>query len=229
MRINHKILSIPPYISTSWKNIASIHVEMDHGKPVVVIGLNQGKSVKVPELESVVIEAIFAAHAKYLEQGQTKVPEKAMPSGEVFGINLPIQLGDQNMEGLVDMMHHNPEQSNAPKLPDEILNKIVAITKALGIEDTSLLPNPEPNCNCMHCQVAKAFHQEVVPTIDIDEEVSSDDLKFRTWDINQTTDKLYLVTNPLDDKEQYNVFLGEPMGCTCGDNHCEHIRAVLST
>ncbi|HEY5259597.1 MAG TPA: hypothetical protein VIJ46_03040, partial [Rhabdochlamydiaceae bacterium] len=97
------------------------------------------------------------------------------------------------------------------------------------IEDTSLLPNPEPNCNCMHCQVAKAFHQEVGPTIDIDEEVSSDDLKFRTWDINQTTDKLYLVTNPLDAKEQYNVFLGDPMGCTCGDNHCEHIRAVLSS
>ena len=229
MRINHKILSIPPYISTSWKNIASIHVEIEYGKPVVLIGLSQGKSVKVPELEPVVIEAIFAAHAKYLEQGQTKVTEKAMPSGEVFGISLPIQIGDQNMEGLVDMMHHNPDQANAPKLPDEILHKIVAITKALGIDDASVLPAPEPNCNCMHCQVAKAFHNEVGMTIDLDEEVSSDDLKFRTWDINQTADKLYLVTNPLDAKEQYNVFLGEPMGCTCGDHHCEHIRAVLST
>ncbi len=133
------------------------------------------------------------------------------------------------MEGLADMMHHNPDQSNSPELPDEVLSKIVAVARALGIDDTSVLPNPELNCNCMYCQVAKAFRKEVAATIDLDEEVSAEDLKFRTWDINQTTDKLYLVTNPLDAKEQYNVFLGEPMGCTCGDNHCEHIRAVLST
>ena len=35
--------------------------------------------------------------------------------------------------------------------------------------------------------------------------------------------------DPLDPNEHYNVFLGTPLGCTCGEKDCEHIRAVLST
>ncbi|MGH2612567.1 MAG: hypothetical protein ACRDFB_05905, partial [Rhabdochlamydiaceae bacterium] len=62
-----------------------------------------------------------------------------------------------------------------------------------------------------------------------EEEVSDEDLKFRTWDIKQENDKLYSVTNPLDKKEHYNVFLGKPLGCTCGNKNCEHIQAVLKS
>ena len=62
-----------------------------------------------------------------------------------------------------------------------------------------------------------------------EEIVSDEDLKFKTWDIVQTGEKLYDVTNPLDTKEQYHVYLGEPVGCTCGEQYCEHIRAVLSS
>ena len=65
---------------------------------------------------------------------------------------------------------------------------------------------------------------------DVGEEIVSDeDLAFRDWEIKQTTDEKYQVTNPLDANEQYNVFLGNPLGCTCGEKNCEHIRAVLST
>jgi PhoH-like ATPase len=49
------------------------------------------------------------------------------------------------------------------------------------------------------------------------------------WGIEQTAEQLYKVTNPLDANEQYNVFLGTPLGCTCGLKNCEHIRAVLNT
>jgi hypothetical protein len=35
--------------------------------------------------------------------------------------------------------------------------------------------------------------------------------------------------NPLDHKEHYNVFLGDPIGCSCGNNNCEHIQAVLKS
>jgi hypothetical protein len=61
------------------------------------------------------------------------------------------------------------------------------------------------------------------------EEVSDEDLKFRDWEIKQTAEQLYTVTNPLDANEHYNVFLGSPLGCTCGDKNCEHIRAVLTS
>jgi hypothetical protein len=79
----------------------------------------------------------------------------------------------------------------------------------------------------MHCQIAKALHGELPE--EQEEEVTDEDLKFRLWDIDQTGDKLYVVTNPLDSKEYYNVFLGDPIGCTCGEKNCEHIRAVLNS
>ena len=63
----------------------------------------------------------------------------------------------------------------------------------------------------------------------VEEEITEDDLKFRNWDIRQTADKLYAVTNPLDENEHYSVFLGTPLGCTCGEKNCEHIRAVLNS
>jgi hypothetical protein len=61
-----------------------------------------------------------------------------------------------------------------------------------------------------------------------EELVSDDELKFRTWDISQSNEKLYIVSNPLDDHEHYSVYLGEPIGCTCGQKLCEHVRAVLN-
>ena len=58
---------------------------------------------------------------------------------------------------------------------------------------------------------------------------SEDDLKFRDWDIEQKSEELYEVTNPIDQNEHYQVFLGNPVGCTCGKKNCEHIRTVLNS
>ena len=67
-------------------------------------------------------------------------------------------------------------------------------------------------------------------TIEIqEEEVSREDLQFREWDIEQTSEKVYVVTNPLDKEEKYQIHLGKPIGCTCGSAHCDHIRAVLES
>ena len=63
----------------------------------------------------------------------------------------------------------------------------------------------------------------------MEEIVSDEELRFKTWEISQTNDKLYLVSNPIDANEHYSVYLGEPVGCTCGEKHCDHIRAVLSS
>ena len=133
------------------------------------------------------------------------------------------------MESLGSIMHHNPSQSKAPNLPPEILDKITAISKIMGVEDTESIPKAEPHCNCIHCQIAKALRGQKKKNEEILEEVTDEDLKFKTWDIKQTGKKLYSVTNPLDNNENYNVFLGKPVGCTCGQKNCEHIKAVLNS
>ena len=125
-------------------------------------------------------------------------------------------------------MQHNPAQADSPPMPKELLEKITGIAKVLGLEDPSQLPKPEPHCNCPFCQIARSFHGGEAE-VKMEEEVSAIDLQFRTWDIKQTAEKLYTLTNPLDEKEYYNVFLGDPLGCTCGQKNCEHIRAVLNS
>lgn len=243
MRINNKILSLPPYISTSWKNIATLHIEEYDAGASLLIELCNGTIIEVPKLDPAIIDTIFAAHAKFLDQEPPTSQSMSTPSKasitpmnnaaaeQVVGFSFPLQLSNAGLDHLGAVLQHNPEQADAPDLPEEILNKISAISKAVGIDDAAVLPKAEPHCNCMHCQIARAVNNESnVNDIPItEEEVTAEDLTFRGWDINQTGEKLYLVTNPLDNKEHYNVYLGEPIGCTCGEKNCEHIRAVLNS
>lgn len=218
MKINNKILSIPPYISTSWKNINSLLVDQS-GQLIILLHTNA--KIIIPHLDSSIINVIFDAHAKYVE-----VEEKQKPKTD--GFPLPLKIGSDGIESVGSAMQHNPDQATSPDLPEEILSKISGIVKVMGIEDPELLPKAEPNCNCVHCQIARAI-RGIKKGEEVEEEISEEDLKFRLWDIKQTGEKLYLVTNPLDKKEEYSVFLGEPIGCTCGSKNCEHIRAVLNS
>ncbi len=90
---------------------------------------------------------------------------------------------------------------------------------------------PEPHCNCPHCQVARSLHeeeneQERSEEIDLDQEVKDDELHFQEWEIEQKGDHLFSVTHRLDQKS-YNVYLGDPIGCTCGQEKCEHVKVAL--
>ena len=241
MRINHKILSIPPYISTSWKNVLSLHVEQEENKPFLMIGLANGSFVEVPHLDTIVIEAIFAAHEKYLEM-ENPIPQKnpsTFPSQKTPPtisetsaiISFPFRI--EGPENLGSMLQHNSDAANSPDLPKEMLEKIATLSKVIGFDNAESFPKPEPHCNCTHCQIMRAIHgealeqpKEIEP---IPELVTAEDLKFRDWEIKQTADKLFIVTNPLNEEEHYNVFLGSPVGCTCGEKNCEHIRAVLNS
>jgi hypothetical protein len=242
MKINYKILSIPPFISTSWKNILSLHMEHYDSRPSLIVSMTNGNRVELPPLDPPIVEAIFAAHAKFLEMeqvNQNKAIAQSRPSMEGFlslGVP-PFKLNVSHLENLgAAALQHNPEQADSPDLPKEIIGKIVAISKAMGIEDPSLLPKAEPHCNCMHCQIARALQGdgktekiEEKEDSELEEVVSEEDLKFRLWDVVQTSEELYCVSNPLDTDERYNVFLGEPIGCTCGGKNCEHVRAVLNS
>lgn len=229
MKITTTILSIPPYLSTTWKNISSLHVRAEMGRFTLVVILQNRVQVEVPGLDKATIDSIFEAHAHSAEE--ESLPKKsAHPLEGPFSFSLPLK-PEGPIETLGTAMQHNPEQADLPPMPPEVLKKITLIARAFGLEDASALPKAEPHCNCVYCQVARSLQGETNPLLNEQEgeEVSLDELKFRNWDIQQTGEKLYSVTNPLDKNETYNVFLGDPLGCTCGSKNCEHIRAVLNS
>jgi len=255
MKINQKMLNIPPYISTSWKNVAALYVDNQQNKPVLSIALLNGTCVQVPNLTSCVLEAIFSMHSQYLEQEQSLSNKEKMtlPKG-VLGIIPGMELVNtselaedpeslQNLTtflktlsasfkgilpGIDLLLQHNSQLTEAPLLSKDILEHIFSFLKSLddGSMLNGLLTKPEhPHCNCPYCQISRFAQNK---TEEPEEEVSDKDLKFKTWDIEQTGDKLFAVTNPFDANEKYSVFIGDPIGCTCGEIRCKHIHAVLS-
>ncbi len=252
MEFNDKAFFLPPHISTSWDNIDTIFTEKEKKKLVLIIILKNKQTINIPDLSIQEITDILKAHQKFLKKektcNSTKIA-KPTPNTEKpintdpqkkqtisFGFPLGAINDPALLENLGSIMQHNPEQSNAAPLPPEMLNKIASLSKLFGKDTLTFLPKAEPHCNCPYCQVARALHKEEAAMAksnkDIENEdkiVSEDELKFRSWNIKQIGDKLYIVTNSLDLSEHYQVFLGAPLGCTCGKKNCEHIHAVLNS
>lgn len=234
MLINHKIFNLPPYISTSWNNVQGLHMRGN----VLVVTLLAGENVEISDLSEELLKKIFLAHLAYLEntgdpRSTPNVTEN--PSNTNFDPNTVFQFG-QSMDGLGTAMQHNPALSNIPDLPSEFLEKIGAIANIVAPEEISALPKPENHCNCPHCQIARAITGNIeVQIIHPEHEhhdheepiVSAEELHFQQWKIEQTGDQLFEVTNKLEPTEKYHVFLGNPIGCTCGEPGCVHIPAVL--
>lgn len=233
MKINDKILSIPPYISTSWSYIKSLQMK----GPFLVITLMGGESINIPNLKGDIIEQIFAAHANYLENRSENPKEQSGSFTQtIFNpetTEMPFKLGIGSIDGLGNPLMHNPNQKDAPDIPKQILQKIATIAKIISPEDISAMPKAEPHCNCLHCQIARTINNVVDPAHTTHEEqeevVKDDELAFQQWDVSQTGDNLYNVINRLDTQEKYSVYLGHPVGCTCGKSTCEHIVAVLKS
>ncbi len=242
--INEKVISISPYLSTAWDNVRALYVENTE----LIFLLKDSSKVAVPGLEELDIQRIFEAHADVVGAGHDVVEgthEKLnetlthlsdlLKQGESdtdMAIQLPLQLDMAGLESMSAVMQHNPEQSDGPDLPAEVLSKVSAVAGILGQEDGLVIPEPQTNCNCFYCQVARAIQYGLGEEEDLeclDEEVKDEDLNFRLWDIEQKANQLYVVSNPLDKQEQYSVYLGDPLGCTCGQKNCEHIRAVLES
>jgi len=237
MRFNDQYISFPPYISASWNRIAALSYEGG----MLLFHLEGGQIITIPGIKPEIIELIFKAHASYLEkEKQLKTLLNLDPSKTILNVekltDLPVKLGLNPFEGLNSTAQHNPAFANAPDLPKDVLHKIASITKAIVGEESENFPKGEPHCNCFYCQIAKELHnpQEVddLPSQEesVEEEaVKEEELGFQQWDIKPNGEKLYSVTNKLDRMEQYNVYLGNPVGCTCGQHGCEHILAVLRT
>ena len=231
IKMNDKVISIPPYVSTSWSNVQSLHVK-EGG--VLVFSLIDGTKVEIPALSEDIIQSIFDMHVKVSGGGnqvQNQIQKGNVTRGRA-AINIPLGLDIEGMENLGSMMQHNPQNSNSPDLPPEVLRKVAGIANVIGDDEMGGVPQPEHGCNCFYCQVVRAIHSGIGDLREDEieeEEVSDDELTFRDWEIKQLKDNLYEVINPLDPNEKYQVYLGEPLGCTCGNKNCEHIKAVLES
>jgi hypothetical protein len=240
MKITEKILSLPPWLSTSWDQVTSIKVD---GQQQLIVALNDGSSVTIPGLDQNIMDKVFEAHSKALEietqAKSTQIPLSPLEAmsqmaekegaAQTFPLNIDFPFTGALDGQLTALLKHNPDESDADNLPEEIIEKIEKISSVFTDEEREALPKPEKNCNCFHCQIVKAMYfNEGEEEIEAEEdEVTEDDLRFREWNISKTGENLYTVVNPFDNKEHYSVFLGEPVGCTCGQKDCEHIKAVL--
>ena len=200
-KINPKILSIPPYISTSWKNINNLYVKDVEQSKVLVISLQNSVEIEIPNLDEHAIEEIFKSHSSYIDEQdnlETKHSKIAKPQSDNnlgISLGLPLQFGGgETLSNMASFLDHNPSLSDSPPMPKEILDKITQIIDTLGINiDNQFIQKPEPHCNCPYCQVARAFApktEEKHPPGDEEEyQISDDDLKFREWDITQKETK----------------------------------------
>ena len=225
------MLSIPPYISTSWENVISLQVEEGTGRFIVF--LKNNGIVSIPSLSTEIIAEAFHAHGEFIESASNPpTPPKFHPS-----LSIGMMPGQFMQDTLGPIMQHDPSQKESPDLPSEVIIKVANVAKALNVDGGSFqIPKDEPHCNCPYCQIARAIHGKpnlnTIPDIDNtlkETEFLEAELKFREWDIKEVEKKLFDVTNPNDANEHYQVFLGHPIGCTCGKANCEHIRAVLNS
>ncbi len=232
IKLNEHIISISPFLSTHWSHVLSLH--MKGGE--LVITLLDGSLVAIPGLKEETLHLIFQYHAAHLAKEHHKETlsqapaklEEMLRQGEEVALKFAI---GSSLEELGTMMQHNPNQKEAPDLPPEVLKKIEAITKMFSGEEL-ILPKAEPDCNCFHCQIARVINPtplSVATGVPEIEHISDEELQFPQWMITQTGDKLFCVANSLNEQEKYNVYLGEPIGCTCGKEGCEHILAVLKS
>lgn len=223
--IDEKMLSIPPYVSTGWEHILALTVQGSQ----LMVTLSEGTVIAIPHLTPEEVEQIFTLHQAFLDKRNHPKTSSPFPfMGEGMESSFKLFMGK---DGLNSALQHNPEQAHLPPLPQEILDKIRFISRMMPAEELKLLSPAESSCNCVYCQVTRALQGSapISPPLEEEEIISDEELSFSEWDIQPVGEKLFQVTNKLDPSEQYKVFLGDPVGCTCGKPHCPHIVAVLKS
>jgi len=227
MEINPFFIHFPPFISTSWYNVAALHMRGG----ALVFTLIEGEAIVVPGLPPHTLDLIFKSHATFLKKESKESEFKRIESREFPG-EAGVRFGVSAFDPFGMALQHTPAQANSPNLPLEMLEKITQITKILSPEENDSLPQPEAQCNCPFCQIAHALHGShplQTQKLEVDEPVKDEELTFKEWEVAQAGPNLYLVTHPLNANEKYNVYLGDKVGCTCGSEQCDHIAAVLKS
>jgi hypothetical protein len=239
MKISSKIFSIPPYISTRWEYVISLRVADN----LLIVTLKDGTMCSIPNLQKEIIDQIFTCHAESAEATNHQKEDlgqlvEGMRSGFKELVSMLTKLGTNALSSLGKALEHDPNTTNLPELPPDMVKKVQMLLNIIPKEDILSMPEGEPGCHCMYCQINKILreslkiHETSKPDIVAEgeiEDVEEKDLEFSEWIVEPIQDKLYKVTNKLDHQEEYRVFLGDPIGCTCGKPHCEHVLAVLKS
>lgn len=236
MKITSKILSIPPYISTQWEYVASLRVIDEK----LSISMKDGTTCSIPNLSETIIDQVFACHTEFLEAtALQKIELENIFAGVRTGLRDLFstigKLGANAMGSIGKALEHDPKSAGLPDVSPEIAEKIRLLLSVIPEEDLLNMPEAQPNCNCMYCQINRILRQALAekkgetPELshEPEEPIEEKELQFSEWIVEPIADKLFKVTNKLDPKEEYRVFLGNPIGCTCGKDHCDHIIAVL--
>jgi hypothetical protein len=236
MKITPKILSIPPYISTTWDQVTSLRVV----EKSLFISLKDGCQCTILDLPKELIDQIFSFHAADMEKPPVRMAEEnpfihGLQTGFKELVGALSKLGTSAFASLSKVAEHDPKTANLPDLPPEMIEKVRLLHQVLSREDVASMAPPENGCNCMYCQIIRILkepyseqHHEAEAEKEL-EKVEEKDLEFSEWIIEPLGEQLYKVTNKLDHHGEYRVFLGNPIGCTCGKQNCEHILAVLKS
>ncbi len=134
MKVNEKIISIPPFISTHWNNVATIHMK----GTILLVTLIDGDTISIPSLTPSAVETIFHFHALHLEQvasianatDNRKTPERGFIEQI---LEIPFRVGIGAIDGFSSsIMQHTSQQSEMPNLPKEFLDKVSEIVRTVG-------------------------------------------------------------------------------------------------
>lgn len=219
--------------------------------------LINGHKVQLPDLEENVAKKLFDAYQRFhdnrqilrvhlrsisqaetkeeLQANSSKQAESQDPFSSIFRPAPTLFSAEQlfgpspfgpPMEQMARHLRHNPEMKDLPSLPKDILERIANAAQLLlsHPEDAKKAPEPEIGCQCVHCQIARAIQQGLEHGY---EPVTNEDLRLSTWHIKPIEDSRYLVENTLDPSHCHLVALKPSISCSCGDQNCQHIEAVL--
>lgn len=206
MIINKQILSIPPFISTSWRDVELL---LSDGHSTLNIYLKNGTLVKISNLQKDDLDLIFKVHQDILlTPEQPHIPSLIDPL--LFSFSGPL-------------LEHDPDLKDASPLPDEVKIKLKSLLEGFPKLDKIKLPEVHSDCNCPFCQVMSLIQDDE----NDDDIVTDDDLHFSTWKQDHLTEHLIKLIHPFNEEEIYLVSLDTPVTCSCGQTGCEHIEHVL--
>jgi hypothetical protein len=237
MKISPKVFSVPPYLSTRWEFVASLRL----AEHQLYVALKDGTICVIPNLPQEAIDQIFAFHAESIETATPKDDLAAIVDGMRTGlkelVSMFTKIKGNSIGSIGRALEHDPSNSSLPDLPPEMIKKVKLLLNIIPKDDVLAMPEAESGCNCMYCQINRTLRTSILsgesgegPDILSEgetEPVGEQELSFNEWIVEPIAEKLYKVTNKLDHNEEYRVYLGEPIGCTCGKSHCEHVLAVL--
>ncbi|MGR3951570.1 MAG: SWIM zinc finger family protein [Chlamydia sp.] len=248
MKVTKTILFIPPYISTRWSSVSTLsQINTD----TIQVILTDKNAISIPYLSQEQIEQIFSCHLESLEEPTSAHHPEYMKQQDFVDLIALVQSGIKEIMALIlklgstaissvgKALEHDSKNSKMALLSPEMREKVLMLLNVIPKEDILGMPLPEPDCNCMYCQISRILRTElefkaensdeekIAQEDALEEEVHEHDLEFSEWSVSPISEKLFLVRNKLEPYEEYRVFLGNPIGCTCGKPNCEHIVAAL--